>query len=332
MIIKTFELNKIDQKCRFFLFYGENQGHKNQIIEEKFKKKYTECTYNYDEGDVLSDKKNFFNDILSKSFFEEEKLIIINRASDKLKDIIEEVIEKKVADITLVLNANTLEKKSKLRALFEKNKETVCVAFYEDNQQTLSSIASVFFRERKIPVSQQLINLIAVRSRGDRQNLRNELQKIDSFIMYKKKINLSDIINLTNLAENYNVSELIDSCLSKNKKKTIHILNENNYSLDDCILIIRSFLIKSKRLIRLSKEIKKEENIDAAIASYKPPIFWKDKEIVKIQIKNWSYENIEKLIYEINEIELLIKRYSNNSVNILYDFIIKQSTNTSSST
>lgn len=332
MIIKTFELNKIDQKCRFFLFYGENQGHKNQIIEEKFKKKYTECTYNYDEGDVLSDKKNFFNDILSKSFFEEEKLIIINRASDKLKDIIEEVIEKKVTDITLVLNANTLEKKSKLRALFEKNKETVCVAFYEDNQQTLSSIASVFFRERKIPVSQQLINLIAVRSRGDRQNLRNELQKIDSFIMYKKKINLSDIINLTNLAENYNVSELIDSCLSKNKKKTIHILNENNYSLDDCILIIRSFLVKSKRLIKLSKEIKEEKNIDAAIASYKPPIFWKDKEIIKIQIKNWSYENIEKLIYEINEIELLIKRYSNNSVNILYDFIIKQSTNTSSST
>ena len=329
MIIKTFEFNKIDHKSKFFLFYGENQGHKNQLIEEKFRKKHTECTYNYDESDILNNKENFFNDILSKSFFEEEKLFIINRATDKLKETIEEVIEKKITDITLVLNANTLEKKSKLRALFEKNRETVCVAFYEDNQQTLSAMVNVFFREKKIPVSQQLINLITVRSRGDRQNLRNELQKIDSFIINKKKINLHDIINLTNLAENYNVSVLIDSCLSKNKKKTIHILNENKYSLDDCMLIVRSFLIKSKRLIKLSKEVKKTKNIDAAISSHKPPIFWKDKEIVKLQIKNWSYENIEKLIYEINDVELLIKKYSNNSVNILYDFIIKQSTNTS---
>ena len=147
--------------------------------------------------------------------------------------------------------------------------------------------------------------------------------------MNKKKISLHDIINLTNLAENYNVSELIDSCLSKNKKKTVHILNENKYSLDDCMFILRSFLIKSKRLIKLSKEAKETKNIDAAISSHKPPIFWKDKEIVKLQIKNWSYENIEKLIYEINEVELLIKKYSNNSINILYDFIIKQSTNTS---
>jgi len=329
MIIKTFELNKIDHKSKYFLFYGENQGHKNQIIEEKFKKKHTECTYNYDESDILNNKENFFNDILSKSFFEEEKLFIINRATDKLKEIFEEIIEKKITDITLVLNANALEKKSKLRTLFEKNSETVCVAFYEDNQQTLSAMVNVFFREKKISVSQQLINLITVRSRGDRQNLRNELQKIDSFIMNKKKINLHDIINLTNLAENYNVSELIDSCLSKNKKKTIHILNENKYSLDDCMLIVKSFLIKSKRLMKLSKEVKETKNIDAAISSYKPPIFWKDKEIVKLQIKNWSYENIKKLIYEINEVELLIKKYSNSSINILYDFIIKQSTNTS---
>ena len=329
MIIKTFELNKIDHKSKYFLFYGENQGHKNQIIEEKFKKKHTECTYNYDESDILNNKENFFNDILSKSFFEEEKLFIINRATDKLKEIFEEIIEKKITDITLVLNANALEKKSKLRTLFEKNSETVCVAFYEDNQQTLSAMVNVFFREKKISVSQQLINLITVRSRGDRQNLRNELQKIDSFIMNKKKISLHDIINLTNLAENYNVSELIDSCLSKNKKKTIHILNENKYSLDDCMFILRSFLIKSKRLIKLSKEAKETKNIDAAISSYKPPIFWKDKEIVKLQIKNWSYENIKKLIYEINEVELLIKKYSNSSINILYDFIIKQSTNTS---
>mgnify|MGYP001338624566 CR=1 FL=1 len=329
MIIKSFELNKINYKKKFFLFYGENQGHKNQVIEEKFKKKYYECTYYYEEEEVLKNKEVFFNNILSKSFFEDEKLIIINRATDKIKEIIEEIIEENITDLVLVLNSNILEKKSKLRVLFEKSKETTCVPFYEDNNQTLSAIVNLFFREKKIPISQQLINLITSRSRGDRQNLNNELQKIEGFIKNKSKISLQDILKLTNLAENYNVSELIDSCLSKNKKRTVHILNENNYSLDDCILIIRSFLIKSKRLIKLSKEIKRTKNIEAAIVSFKPPIFWKDKEIVKQQVINWSFENAEKLIYEINEIELLIKKHSNSSLKILSNFIIEKSASVS---
>ena len=209
--------------------------------------------------------------------------------------------------------------------MFEKNREIICIPFYEDNNQTLSTMVNLFFREKKIPVSQQLTNLITSRSRGDRQNLKNELEKIESFIKNRTTIDLQDILKLTNLAENYNVSELIDSCLSKNKKKTVHILNENIYSLEDCILIIRTFLIKSKRLIKLCKETTSEKNIEAVISNFKPPIFWKDKEIVKQQVRNWSYGNAEKLMYEINEIELLIKKHSDSAVNILSNFIIEQS-------
>ena len=325
MIIKSFEFIKTDYKNQFFLLHGENQGHKNQIIEEKFKQKYPECTYCYEENEVLNNQENIFNNILSKSFFEEEKLIIINRATDKVKNIIEEIIEKKIASVIIVLNSNSLEKRSKLRVMFEKNREIICIPFYEDNNQTLSTMVNLFFREKKIPVSQQLTNLITSRSRGDRQNLKNELEKIESFIKNRTTIDLQDILKLTNLAENYNVSELIDSCLSKNKKKTVHILNENIYSLEDCILIIRTFLIKSKRLIKLCKETTSEKNIEAVISNFKPPIFWKDKEIVKQQVRNWSYGNAEKLMYEINEIELLIKKHSDSAVNILSNFIIEQS-------
>ena len=325
MIIKSFELNKIDNKNKFFLFYGENQGYKNQIIQEKFKKKYLECTYLYEEAEILSNKEIFFNNILSKSFFEEEKLIIINRATDKIKDVLEEIIDKQINDLVIIVNSGILEKKSKLRALFEKNKKTVCVPFYEDNNQTLTTIVSNFFREKKISISREVVNLITTRSRGDRQNLNNELEKIENFLKNKSKVSSEEILKLTNLAENYNVSELVDTCLSKNKNKTVKILNENNYSVEDCILIIRSFLIKSKRLINLCRELKNKKNIDATISNFKPPIFWKDKEVVKQQMQNWSYENAEKLIYEISEIELLIKKYSSNSLNILSNFIIEKS-------
>ena len=330
MIIKSFEILKINLKeNRFFLLYGENEGHKKEIIEEKFKKSYNENIYIYDESEVIKNEEKFFNTILSKSFFENEKLIIISRASDKINNIITEILEKKIDDLVIILNAGILEKKSKLRTLFEKNKKTTCVAFYEDNDQTLSAIVNKSFRDNKIQISQQLINLIVQRSRGDRQNLKNELQKIENYAKNKSKINSEDLLKLTNLAENYSVSELIDNCLAKNKKKTVKILNENNYSMEDCILIIRTFLIKSKRLLKLVIEIENKKNIDSIISSFKPPIFWKDKEIIKQQIKSWSHDNTKNLLYEINETELLIKKNSTNSINILSNFIIEQATTAS---
>ena len=325
MIIKSFELNKVDlKKNNFFLFYGENEGLKKEIIESNFKNNYPKKTFYYDESEVLNNKGNFFEEILSKSFFENEKLIIISRSTDKITSIIEEILEKKIDDLVLILNSGSLEKRSKLRLLFEKNKEIICTAFYEDNNQTLSSMASQFFRNNKIQISQQAINLIINRCRGDRQNLKNELNKIESFIKNKKKIEISEILQLTNLAENYSVTELVDNCLAKNKNKTLNILNENNYNLEDCIIVIRAMLAKSKRLLKLFQEIKISNNIDSAISSTKPPIFWKDKQIVKDQINKWSHKNIELLIFRINEIELLIKKNSSISLSVLSDFIIEQ--------
>ena len=330
MIIKSFELNKIDfKKNNFFLFYGENEGLKKEIIENNFKNNYQKKTFYYDESEILNNKSNFFEEILSKSFFENEKLIIINRSTDKITSIIEEILEKKINDLVLILNSGSLEKRSKLRLLFEKNKEIICIAFYEDNNQTLSSMASQFFRNNKIQISQQAINLIINRCRGDRQNLKNELNKIESFIKNKKRIEISEILQLTNLAENYSVTELVDNCLAKNKNKTLNILNENNYNLEDCIIVIRTMLAKSKRLLKLFQEIKISNNIDSAISSIKPPIFWKDKKIVKDQINKWSHKNIELLIFRINEIELLIKKNSSISLTVLSDFIIEQASTAS---
>ena len=323
MIIKSFEI-KDKKNSNYFLFYGENQGYKTQVIKDEFESKNKESIYRYEENEILNNKEIFFSNLFTKSFFENEKLIIINRATDKIRELIEEVIEKNIDGVILILNSNSLEKKSKLRSLFEKSKIAICVPFYEDNNQTLSAITTQFFRNNKILISQQIINLIVSRCRGDRQNLNNELEKIKNYSQNRNKVEIQDIMKLTNLAENFSVSELVDSCLSKNKRKTINVLNENNYSPDDCVLIIRTFLIKTKRLVRLCKEQVRIKNLDETIITFKPPIFWKDKETIKQQIRSWSYSQAEALTYEINEIELLIKKYPHNSFNILSNFIINK--------
>jgi len=329
MIIKSFELNKVKLKnYKLFLFYGDNEGLKEETIRDLFEKGYQDKIHRYEEKEILDDINSFFNSVLTKSFFDNEKLIIINRATDKIKETVEDLIEKNPVDIKIILNSKNLEKKSTLRKIFEKEKSIICVPFYEDNNQTLNSIVSLFFRNKKIPISQQLINILIERSRGDRKNLNNELKKIEAYSINKKNLNLEEIIRLTNLADNYSASELIDHSLAKNTRKTVTILNENNYSDEDNIIIIRTLLAKLKRLVKICELIDEKNNIEQAVSTSKPPVFWKDKPLVIQQIRSWKQQHLKNLIYKTNEIELLIKKNSSIAKHILSDFIINNSRKT----
>jgi DNA polymerase III subunit delta len=329
MILKSFELTKIKlNNYRFYLLYGNNEGLKEENIKKLFEQNYQDKIHRYEEKEILDNISIFFNSVLTKSFFDNEKLIIINRATDKIKTVIEDLMEKNPEDIQIILNSKNLEKKSTLRKLFEKEKSIVCIPFYEDNNQTLNSIISLFFRNKKIPISQQLINVLVERSRGDRKNLNNELEKIENFSLNKKNLNIEEIIKLTNLADNYSASELVDHSLAKNTRKTVTILGENNYSEEDNIIIIRTLLTKLKRLVKIYELVDEKNNIEQAISAYKPPIFWKDKPLVTQQIRAWNKNLLKDLIYETNEIELLVKKNSLLSKNILADFIINNSKKT----
>ena len=326
MIIKSFELNKIKlNDYNFYLFYGENEGLKEETIKNLFEKNYLNKIHRYEEKEILDNINNFFNSILTKSFFDDEKLIIINRTTDKIKELVEELIEKNPENIKIILNSKNLEKKSTLRKIFEKEKSIICVPFYEDNNQTLNSIVSLFFRNKKIPISQQLINVLVERSRGDRKNLNNELGKIENYSLNKKNLNLEEIIKLTNLADNYSTTELVDHSLAKNTRKTASILGENNYSDEENIIIIRTLLAKLKRLVKIYELVDEKNNVEQAISAYKPTIFWKDKPLVTQQIRSWKKDHLKNLIYKTNEIELLIKKNSTIAKNILSDFLINNS-------
>ena len=324
MILRTYDLDK-KINAKIFLFHGVNDGQKEEIIERKFKPLFGENFFKYFENEIFSDIDSFHNQVRSKSFFEKNKLIIIKDASDKIKNEIEILREKNLDDIKIILISNILDKKSKLRNFFEKEIDLVSVAFYSDNNQTLSAIIKNFFSKKNISISQESINLIVSRANGDRKNLNNELSKIESFLIDKKKITIEEIYVLTNLSENYSINELVDNCLAKNKDKILYIINENSFSIEDTIIIIRTFLIKAKRLIKLNQNMQTHQSIDKAIINFKPPIFWKDKELIKKQIKIWTLDKTYKLIDEINKIELNIKKNSINSLKILFDFILTTS-------
>lgn len=326
MIKKFFELKNI--RSNYFLFYGENEGQKEEIIADNFISKFKEDEiFRYEESEILSNKNNLINQVYNVSLFNDKKLIIILRTTEKLFGLIEELKEKPFENTILILNAGKLETKSKLRKFFEKDKKLIITPFYNDDPKTIGNTVQNFFKSKNIPISSEIINIITSKVTGDRNNLKSELIKLENFLFNKKKISKEEILKITNNYENNNISDLVDYCLLKNKKKVLSLINDFNFDDSDTILIIRTFLNKLKRLLDLSKTYESNNNLELTINSFKPPIFWKDKDRVKNQIKIWPNKKIYELINDTNEIELLIKRNMNNSRFILNNFIFKTSNN-----
>jgi len=326
MIIKYFDLNKLDfNKNKIILLHGKNDGLKNEEVQKLQSKIKKEIKY-YDEKQIIENKEFFLSEILNRSLFESEKIILIKRASEKIRSIIEELIEKQSIEDIFIIDCDTLDKKSKLRNFFEKDKKNlVSVAFYPDTNETLSKIAHTFLKNKKISLSSSNINFIVNKCNGDRKSLNNELEKIELYKLNKKEINEQDLFKLINLNENHSVNELIDFCLAKNQKKTLDILNDNIFSNEDCIIITRTMLKKTKRLLKLIQDFKITKNLEKTINNAKPPIFWKEKEITKQQLNKWSDYKAQKLIVEINETELQLKRLPVNSINLVTNFLLEQS-------
>ncbi len=323
MIIKSYEINKINlNKSNIILLYGKNEGLQNEIIEKKFIYSFKGEINKYDEVEFIGNYETIYSELLNKSLFNEKKLILISRVGERVLKYIEELSDKDTKDFILVLKTSNLEKKSKLRTFFEKSKRLIAIPFYEDDARTLTNIIYDYLNKHNIKLSRESINLLISRSGGNRENLKNELSKILQYSYTNNEVNLETVKKLSNLAENYSVSELADNYLSKNKKNIVRILNENNYSDDDCILILRTILNKSKRLLDILEIYKKSKNLDDVISKTKPPIFWKDKEVVKKQVNLWQLRDLRTKMYQINEVEILVKSNSKNSLNLVSDFIV----------
>ena len=217
MILKSYETQKINlEKNKIILLYGKNEGQKKEILKKLIINK--DITY-YEQNEVLEKENEFLENLSSKSLFDKEKIIIIKRANDKLLNLVEKINLSMLEDVNIIINTDILEKRSKIRSKFEKDKNYICIAFYPDDQQTLVKLSFNFFKENKIAISPSSINLIVSKCSGNREALFDELNKIKYYSSKKKIISEENINKLINLNENHSISELVDNCLVKNKKK-----------------------------------------------------------------------------------------------------------------
>ena len=326
MLIKSYEILKKDLNfLNSFLIYGENTGLKQDIvksvIELKEKKNIKYKQFKFEEEEIIKNQNNFFNLIFSGSLFDEKKVIFINRTTDKLFNLISEISKKDVEDILIFFKADQLEKKSKIRNLFEKDKNLVCVACYQDNNFNLIKIINDEIKQTKIKLSMESVNLLIERASGDRNNLRNEINKLKSFAFDKRLISYDQVKELTNMVGNYQNDYIVNICLNGDKKKLNKILRENNFSFEDFLILLKIFSKKIHRLLKIKIFNRLEKNLDQIFNQIRPPIFWKEKEDVKKQVRLWNEKKLNLIIKKINEIELNCKKNHELATNITLDFL-----------
>jgi len=330
MIIKSYQVpsKKSDFfKYNFFLLYGENIGLKKDIrelitTEIKKKSKNLEILFLY-ETEILNNEENFYNSIFGGSLFGDKKIITIYDATDKIIDKLSYVYEECPNNICLIIFSEILEKKSKLRIFFETNKKTICIPCYLDNEKDLAVIAQLELKKNNITLSREIINLLIEKSNSDRNNLRNEINKIISYSLNKKTLVIEDVKSLINFSGDYKSDIFINECLCGNIKQYKKIISELYMSAVNKILLLRILSNKIQRLLKMKESEDKTSNIDSLINATKPPIFWKEKSLVKKQLSIWSLNDLKKMINEINNTELLCKKNPNISNVVFFSFFTK---------
>ena len=329
MIVKSYEIKKnknLLSKNNFYLLYGENFGLKKDIknfISEQLKKDNKGLEYlSFYESEIINSEENFYNHIYSGSLFSDTKFIVIHECTDKIIEKIENLYSKYPENVYLFFLSNILEKKSKLRTFFEKNKKTICVPCYLDNEKDLEIIAQLELKKNNISLSREIMNLLIEKANSDRNNLRNEIEKIKTYAINKKKLTADEIKLLINFSGDYKTDTLINECLCGNIIQYKKIMSELYLNTINQILLLRVLSNKIHRLlkIKLQEQENGSNNLDNLINNSKPSIFWKEKPIIKKQLTIWSLNELKNIISNVNNTELLCKKNPHIANSIFFNF------------
>ena len=330
MIVKSYEVTKNVSNfssSNLVLLYGENIGLKKDI-KDFIKKSIVKKNDNAEmislyENEILNNDENFNNFIYSGSLFGNKKIISIFEATDKIFNKINNIYDNYIEDIFIIIFSGVLEKKSKLRNFFEKSKKTICIPCYLDSEKDLEIIASKEFKKNNISISREAINLLIEKSNSDRNNLKNEMEKIKSYSLNKKNLDLEDIKLLINFTGNYKSDILVNECLCGNISEYKKIIGELYGDTTNQILLLRILSNKVQRLLNIKEQKNVTNNLENLINYSKPPIFWKEKPIVKKQLSIWSLDALKTIINKINNTELMCKKNPVGSKIIFFNLFLQ---------
>jgi len=315
MILKSFEIEKNIQKIipyKFILIYGENTGLKETLKKNIVTLNKKAEVINLYQEDINKNKNIILFEIENISLFSEEKIIVINQAEEKILKELEDILDNK-EKTKVILIADLLDKKSKLRAIFEKKNNLAIIPCYKDNDITLRKLIHNELKDFK-DLNSNNINMILNYSNLNRKTILNNLDKIKSF--YDKKVlSEASLEALLNSDRNELFENIRDAALIGDKTKLNNLFSNFVFSNEDTFLYLNMINYRLKKLLEINKENENYKDLNITITKIRPPIFWKDRPMYLKLLKRWDKQSILDALSYLGKIEEKIKK--NSTINAL---------------
>ena len=327
MIVKSFGVNfKELLKKNFTLLYGENSSFIFEIEQKIIKEAKNNnglVVKKYQEEYFLQNKDVFEQFINSESLFGDQELVIISESTDKILEIFDNTIAS-TNNKKIIFLSSLLTKRSKLRNLAETETDFNCIACYDDTPVQLQSILLQKLKDNKISVSREFLNSIFEVNSLNRQDINDAITKIQLIQSTSniKEENLKNIFYSSSHNDNF---EIINFCLLGDKKNINKVLSNIYIQGINFNEILAALKYKVNKLIEISVSNTSDLNVNQLVENYKPPIFWKEKNMVKEQLRRWTNGELNKLMEIIYETEINCKKNYEISNTILQQFIVSTS-------
>ena len=309
MILKSYIVEQnldVLNNYQAVLLYGENDGLKEDIKNKLKMHEQDSEIINFFESEIIKKKTILYENIINESLFNENKIIFIQSATDKILNEITESLEKNSKNIKLYIFSDNLDKKSKLRNQFEKGKNIAAFPCYADNERTLINYISKELKNFK-GLTGEIINIIIANSSLNRKIIQNELVKIKSFFL-NKEINKIQLLEILNIRNDISFEEIRDAALIGKKDKTNQLLSEIDILNENSFFYLNNLNYRIFKLIEIQKANAVFNNYEKTLETIKPPIFWKDKPNYLQQLKKWNLEKLNRMANRIGDIENLMKK------------------------
>jgi len=325
MILKSYIIEnnmKMLDQYNIVLFYGENDGLKDDFKNHIRTSDKSIEIFNFFQDEITKNKELLFDKIKNNSLFSSERRIFIFEATDKIFKQIEEVLKYCNSSNKIFLFANILDKKSKLRSYFEKDKSSPVIACYQDNERTLLNYVSTKLKNMQ-GVSGEILNLIVNNSNNDRKVINNEILKIKTYFQ-DKNVTISEVKKLLNIKQNKDFNEIKDASLLGDKAKVNKLLSEIQFESEDTFFYLNNITSRVSKLLETHQINKNIKNLEQSVESLKPKVFWKDKPMFMQQVKKLNEKKLQKVLNDVGNAEILIKKNSqiDNSI-VIKNLIIE---------
>lgn len=307
-------VKKPDAKARAILIYGPDDGLMRERAATIGRSVVSDLNDPFNvtvlSGDILNDDPARLNDeAKAMSMMGGARLIRIEGANDKLTVLLKDYLADPSTENLVILEAGELGPKSSLRMLFEKSPNAAALPCYVDDERAVSGLIKQTLSESGYAIQGDANAWLAQNIAGDRKRARSE---IDKLIIYmgdiSKTVTLNDVMAACGEAGDQSLDDLLYAIGAGKTDAALRAYNKLLGEGAAIVTILRTLQNHFRRLHYTKSLMKEGLGADEAMKKLQPPIFFKNADPFKAQLRKWNEDRLLSILSRLSQVEAQTKQ------------------------